>query len=427
MVYCSNPFGHEDHRTNKRFKYKELRNVTHQLVASARLIGQRLIAGQDKICTACRLEISKKVMRQKRQQTAQDRKFAQVQQPQPKTVRKRRKRKRKKPQQQQIGEQQQQAGEQQQQFNDHILPDDDVDMEVERQGAVYPSPPMNLVDKSEFIRVLNSIFPLIEVAQIEIGKASKSPPYCRDKLKEISEKLACKLFALPPPPPENEVNVEKNGEGKILKQLKAKFAETTKKDKKIQILSLLPRSWSVYKISKQFNTTKHLAKITKKLVAENGILCHPKKRVGWRTIDDQAVRRVKEFYSSDDISRVCPGKRDYVTVDENNQKIAKQRRLVLMNLKEAYALFKEQNIGLKIGFSKFEPMKKLLGLDSYRDLFKKMLCAEPKDNCNLNKCTDCPGVKEMEKFLMEIMTSNEMESVPFKQWVNQSGKSRSIY
>lgn len=325
----------------------------------------------------------------------------------------------------------------------------------EPAGSKYPSPAVNYVDRAEFIRKLNEILPQIDVTAIDSEKIDRSRSYCRKKCDEISTNLAAKIFDITTPGV-REVAKE-NCEQEIVNQLKEKFAETTKKEQKIKILSVLPRSWSARKISKEFSTTVYLPLLTKKLVEENGIMCGPKKRIGTKTIDEKTVKCVKEFYSSDEISRVCPGKRDYVTVDENNIKIAKQRRLILMNLKEAYAVFKEQHINLKVGFSKFaslrppecilaldtagthsvcvcmyhqnvklifESMKRIFGVDSYRVLFKRMMCAEPSDECFLNECEQCPGVKEMEKYLCEIMTAIEIESVTFKQWITQNGKAR---
>ena len=45
-----------------------------------------------------------------------------------------------------------------------------------------------------------------------------------------------------------------------------------------------------------------------------------------------------------------PGKKDFVSIKRN---VHKQKRLLLCNLKELYAHFKEQNPDVTIGFSKF--------------------------------------------------------------------------
>lgn len=170
-------------------------------------------------------------------------------------------------------------------------------------------------------------FLLCGVKPIDITKL-RTPSYCHMKIDEISTQLASKLFEIWV---ENERAVqEESSEQEIVNQLKAKFAETTEKEQKIKLLSVLPNSWSARKISKQFGSSFYLALLTKTLVKENGIMCGPRKRLGTNIIDHTTVNLVKEFYSNDNISRVCPGKRDYVTVDENNVKIAKQRIFFLM-------------------------------------------------------------------------------------------------
>ena len=50
---------------------------------------------------------------------------------------------------------------------------------------------------------------------------------------------------------------------------------------------------------------------------------------------------------------MCPGKKDYVSIKINVEKIKKQERLLLVRLKELYIEFKKRNLQLKIGFTKF--------------------------------------------------------------------------
>jgi hypothetical protein len=52
------------------------------------------------------------------------------------------------------------------------------------------------------------------------------------------------------------------------------------------------------------------------------------------------------FYNNDEYSRLCPGKKDFVTVKIDGQRVQKQKRLLLANLKELYVLFREKTKGL---------------------------------------------------------------------------------
>ena len=52
----------------------------------------------------------------------------------------------------------------------------------------------------------------------------------------------------------------------------------------------------------------------------------------------------------DELSRQMPGKKDYVSIAKGDHK---QKHLVLCNLREIYAAFKEKYSNVKLGFSKF--------------------------------------------------------------------------
>ena len=52
---------------------------------------------------------------------------------------------------------------------------------------------------------------------------------------------------------------------------------------------------------------------------------------------------MKDFYEFDDISRIMPSKKDFVSVRQGDQWVHFQKRLLLGNLKEAYQQFKEKH------------------------------------------------------------------------------------
>ena len=70
-------------------------------------------------------------------------------------------------------------------------------------------------------------------------------------------------------------------------------------------------------------------------------------RVG---ILQETIDLVESFYQNDEYSREMPGAKQFVSV---GYKIHKQKRLLLCNLSELYAVFKEKYPDLKIGLSKF--------------------------------------------------------------------------
>ena len=68
---------------------------------------------------------------------------------------------------------------------------------------------------------------------------------------------------------------------------------------------------------------------------------------------------VKEFYMSEEISRIMPGMKDFVSIIEGGVKVHKQKHLVLRNLKEAFNHFNFKNVhpSIKFGFSKFAKLR----------------------------------------------------------------------
>lgn len=344
---------------------------------------------------------------------------------------------------------------------------DDVPMDIDAPEEIVRPPKEDMViteralsgeyiDKKEFVGALNKLLPLLGVEQVDAKKIEKSHSYSVNMVQNITTKLGDKIFGIPAPALNTSTQSDvPDPEPEIVSQLKHKFATTLDKHTKVQILSILPTTWSARRISKEFHTSRHMAVLTKKLVAEKGILCEPNKRAATNHITEEVKNRVVKFYLTDNISQPCAGKRDFVTINENNEKVRKQRRLVLMNLEEAYALFKQQNIGQKIGFSTFaalrpkecllalnncgthtvcvcqyhqnvklifEPMKKIFEMENFRDLFALMLCNEPTDNCRLKECDQCPGIEEMEQYLAGVIEKNEIDDVSYKQWITQQGK-----
>ena len=73
---------------------------------------------------------------------------------------------------------------------------------------------------------------------------------------------------------------------------------------------------------------------------------------------DEDKRKVTDFYESDEMSRLCSGRRDVKTVrDADGRKQAVQKRLVLGSLRELYREFKRVTDSPAIGFSTFASLR----------------------------------------------------------------------
>lgn len=109
----------------------------------------------------------------------------------------------------------------------------------------------------------------------------------------------------------------------------------------------------VTEVLKTFRCSANFAYKCRDLKSKKGILSVPDPPLRNKISTDTA-NLVKEFYRSDENSRLMPGMKDFVSIKSNDGKTEKiQKRLVCCNLRELYSLFKSEFPNLKIGFSKF--------------------------------------------------------------------------
>ena len=251
-------------------------------------------------------------------------------------------------------------------------------------------------------------------------------------------------------------NSHESDENEIISQLKEKFQATTQRSDQLQILTVLPKSWSKKRIQAEFGVSDYMARKSKQLVQEKGILSTPDPKVK-HSLPDETVRLVTEFYESDQICRTMPGKKDFVSVRQEGKRVHVQKKLVLCNLKEAYHAFKDANPGLKIGFSKFAELRppqcvlagasgthsvcvctihqnvklmfsgarisELVGTNgnsfpSYHHCLARILCNPPLPACHLGDCSYCPGISSFRDDLIALLDESLIDNITFKQWVS---------
>ena len=166
-----------------------------------------------------------------------------------------------------------------------------------------------------------------------------------------------------------------------------------------------------------------MVKKSRELRAANGILADPMKKRG-KSLPDETVTAVKMFYEDEEFSRMCPGKKDFVSVREETGRVHRQKRLLLTNLKETHIEFL-RNSGRKIGFSKFcelrppwcvtvdssgmhsvcvcqthQNLKLLVSVlpqrMDYNEIFLCLACSINSRNCMLHRCEECPGRENLQ-------------------------------
>lgn len=306
--------------------------------------------------------------------------------------------------------------------------------DTELQSDAYIDPPTSLASLNQY---------LAEIGETPIDKSKiqhSSAEYSKQKIERISTAVKKEVTS-------NAMLYDED-DGEMLAQLKEKFHSSTEKSEKVQILTVLPRSWSIRRIQSEFGASNYMVRKAKHLVKVKGIMSTPNPKSG-NPLPSHVADLVAEFYESDEVSRMMPGKKDFVSVRKGGQRVHMQKRLILSNLKEAYQLFKDRFSNESIGFSKFAELRpkhcvlagasgthsvcvctihqnvKLMitganmpELTSYQHCLAQIICNPPLPECYLGSCSCCPGIAKLTDYLMKIMDENLIDNIIYKQWVS---------
>ncbi|MCG8624127.1 MAG: hypothetical protein MJE68_19305, partial [Proteobacteria bacterium] len=149
----------------------------------------------------------------------------------------------------------------------------------------------------------------------------------------------------------------KSDDSEIIRQLKEKFRLTSKRSIRVQILTILPQSWSIRKFERVWCVEFHGPDCQVASQRERHPLysqpqakpfCYP----------GQGRSCYQSFYESDESSHLMPGMKDFVSIKQpDGKRVHIQKRLILSNLRELYLNFKEKHPAASIGFSKFAELR----------------------------------------------------------------------
>jgi hypothetical protein len=311
---------------------------------------------------------------------------------------------------------------------------------------VYELPDHQLV-------VLNQSLQVLGESPVCKRKAENRVNYAKKKVKAIESTIKKKLelSGVSIDASDSALNKADISSSEIIDQLKEKFKSCSKISEKVQVLTILPKSWSAKRIEEEFRATNYMVRKAKKLVEVKGILSTPDQKAG-KTLSKNTVDVVRSFYCSEMISRLMPGMKDYVSVMnvEDGQRQHIQKRLVLCNLKEAFESFKESYPLHKIGFSTFAELRPkecvLAGASgthavcvctihqnlklmfqgaklekvgdrySYHNCLAEILCNPARVQCFLGSCTECPGTEQLQNRLEQHLDEQMIERIEYKQW-----------
>ena len=219
----------------------------------------------------------------------------------------------------------------------------------------------------------------------------------------------------------------------------------------LSLLTLAPVSWTISSTAVFFSVTEWEVKRARMLKKEKGILEKPNKKKG-RAMTEEEKQIIKEFYESDEHSRLQPGMKDTVSVrvQAGQKKVKIQKRLLLMNVDELYFKFKEfclntlcmkacgrsklftlrpehvvevgsrgthnvcvcekhQNVKLMIDALCNKNVDKHLFMD-------RIVCDINAYDCMMKKCVRCPGIASLRLQIVQLI--GDRTTVRYKSWVS---------
>jgi len=233
----------------------------------------------------------------------------------------------------------------------------------------------------------------------------------------------------------------------MMHDLRDAFIASTNYKRKLQILTL--STLTTVQTANFFGTTVHMVKKSRCLKKEYGILPEIPAMSKGKVISNEAKLIIKEFFESDEVSRMCPGQKDCLKVrDCEGQSITVQKRLILGNMREIFALYKSERRNPQVGFSTFaklrptycvlagaggthsvcvctyhqNPKLQLAALGekdlSYKDLIDYSVCDSEREECMMMKCQDCPREEGVLGFLNLLASvQGASDEIAYKQWM----------
>ena len=171
-------------------------------------------------------------------------------------------------------------------------------------------------------------------------------------------------------------------------------------------------------------------------------------------ISKEIEDHVKAFYEQDDVSRIFPGKKDDMRVILDGESVRKQKRLMLMTTREAYAVYKKEFPTNGVGKTKFQEFRPLWVLPTTgkdqdiclcryhenielilrkirpfsdnvplyaNDVVKHTVCSMDDEVCIDRDCKECGPEKFKDQLMMEIEDSQSTK-LSYYQWMYVDGK-----
>ena len=250
----------------------------------------------------------------------------------------------------------------------------------------------------------------------------------------------------------NSVELDK----KYVDDIKAALSREKSRSEKIKILTTLSKDISIRKMQSYFEVSFRMASKAKSLRKTKGLNTCPPKRKG-RFLPESVKDKVINFYQSDDVSRMKPGSKDYVSVKTTKGREHRQTRLLLYNTDELQMMFIKKYPDIKISVSAFRKLRpkeclvvntragmhnvcvcmihqnvklKFTGMTTalknvgcifsktHHDALQEVVCSPPQPSCYFRTCKKCPGVDRFCTKVEELLTDHNISHVKYREWTS---------
>lgn len=159
-----------------------------------------------------------------------------------------------------------------------------------------------------------------------------------------------KIFELKEESSEGEIN-------EMVSEIQEMLKKAKNKNEIVKLLTMAPKIWGSRKLSKYFEVSYNIARKAFDLRKTKGPGSSPNPSKSTMTLPLKTVNLVNDFYHAKYISRVLTGKKYFISYVKDANRIHVQKRLLLGNIKELYALFQKDYPDCQISLSKFTELR----------------------------------------------------------------------
>ena len=183
----------------------------------------------------------------------------------------------------------------------------------------------------------------------------------------------------------NPHSISMNESNQILQGVKELFKQSTWEEQ-IRLMTIAPLNWGRTELSQWFGSTDHQARQAILLRRDQYALAYPEYCRGNKTLAEETIESVVQFYLQDGVSRISSNTKDVLRINGELVPV----RFMEMSIREALRKFYEDNPTVNIGKSTFYCL---------RPRQVKITC--PHDTCMCQVHENMNLLLQVGEFLME--------------------------